>query len=172
MSEKAKLKYDGLSYYDEDLEKICKIFCTENKVKYQGYTVDRILNAVLIWYGNTNDKAMFQLPFDLLKNYRVSLKNEKPVIDWPSSWGHFIYYRKDIWGIADLVTAMNGLPFKSYKLDNRGKFLYIYFYHPICEKCFIGVGYKDIETLKYWLKQKDPKAIRMKARAWGENLGF
>ena len=76
MDIKAKLKYDGLSYYDEDLEKIAKIFCKENKVKYQKYSVDRILESILVWFGKKGEEQMFKIPFQSLKNYRIPLTNE------------------------------------------------------------------------------------------------
>ena len=168
--EKAKLKYDGLSYYDEDLEKIAKIFCNENKFKYQKYSVDRILESVLVWYGKKGSETMFKIPFENLKNYSIPLTNEKPVINWPSSWGHFIYYRKDIWELADLVTKWNGFKFKEYKLDNRGKFLYIYFYHPVGKDAFLAMSYNEIERVRFYLHKKDTKGLMLKAKAWGNNL--
>ena len=111
MNTKAKLKYDNLSYYDEDLEKIAKLFCKENNYKYQKYSIDRILESVLVWYGKKGEENMFKIPFNTLKNYRIPLTNEKPIINWPSTWGHFIYYRKDIWELADLVTKWNGFTY-------------------------------------------------------------
>jgi hypothetical protein len=170
MDSKAKLKYDGLSYYDEDLEKIAKMFCKENKVKYQRYSIDRILESVLVWYGRKNEETMFKIPFQSLKNYRIPLTNEKPIINWPSTFGHFIYYRKDIWELAELVTKWNGFTFKEYKIDNRGKFLYIYFNHPVGKDAFLAMGFQDIENVRYYLHKKDQKGLMLKGRAWGNNL--
>jgi hypothetical protein len=172
MDTKAKLRYDSLSYYDEDLEKIAKMFCKKNNLKYKRYSIDRILDSILVWCDMKGQEKMFQVPFAELKNYRIVLTNEKPIINWPSIKGHFIYYRKDIWELADLVTNWNGFTFKEYKVDNRGKFLYIYFNHPHSLKSFIGVGIQDIESMRYYLSQHDAKGLRMKAKAWGENLGF
>lgn len=172
MDSRAKLRYDGLSYYDEDLEKIAKQFCKNLNYKYKSYGIDRILDVMLIKCVAIGMDSVCQLPLKELKNYRISLTNEKPIINWPSAWGHFIYYRKDIWELADLVTKWNGYKFKDYKLDNRGKFLYIYFYHPEGKNCFIAVGYKDIEMLRYHLHDKNAKGVYMKSKACGENLGF
>ena len=170
MNTKAKLKYDNLSYYDEDLEKIAKLFCKENNYKYQKYSIDRILESVLVWYGKKGEENMFKIPFNTLKNYRIPLTNEKPIINWPSTWGHFIYYRKDIWELADLVTKWNGFTYKNYKLDNRGKFLYIYFNHPVGKEAFLAMGYQDIEHVRYYLYKKDIKGLMLKAKALGNNL--
>ena len=174
MSEKAELRYDGLSFYKEDLEKIAKELCKGMNCKYQKYSVDRILDRFVVWTvskGKGNE-GVFQLPLSALKDFRITLTNEKPIINWPSTYGHFIYYRKDIWELADLVTKWNGLEYKEYKVDNRGKFLYIYFKHPQDLKCFIAVGIQEIERMRYYLSKQDAKGLRMKAKVWGENLGF
>ena len=174
MAERAELKYDGLSYYKEDLEKIAKELCKGMNCKYQKYSVDRILDRFVVWSiskGKGNE-GVFQLPLSALKNIRITLTNEKPIINWSSLQGHFIYYRKDIWELADLVTKWNGFEFKDYKVDNRGKFLYVYFNHPQGLNSFIGVGIQDIESMRYYLGKNDAKGLRMKAKAWGENLGF
>ena len=172
MSERAKLRYDGLSYYAEDLEKIALIYCKNNNYNYQRYSVDRILNSVLVWHTVKGKESMAKISFEELKSYRIPLTNEKPIINWASPLGHFIYYRMDIWVLADLVTDWNGYPFKEYRLDNSGKFLYIYFQHPEGKKCFIGMDYRFIENVRCYLYDKNAKGIYMNARAWGENLDF
>ena len=61
MDKKAKLKYEGLSYYDEDLEKISKMFCKKNNIKYKKYGIDRILESVLVWCDMRGQEKMFQV---------------------------------------------------------------------------------------------------------------
>ena len=161
--------------YKTVIENICNL-CDKVRIKVR-INADKsnyndlleLCNFLLI---EKNLKGKIDIYFAELKNYRIVLTNEKPIINWPSIKGHFIYYRKDIWELADLVTNWNGFTFKEYKVDNRGKFLYIYFNHPHGLKSFIAVGYQDIESMRHYLSQHDAKGLRLKAKAWGENLNF
>ena len=73
MAERAKLRYHGKAYYDEDFVAICKKELKFNGLNYLGYKQDRE-NHLLIAIGYVNDKKVTKtipIPYGSLHMYKV-----------------------------------------------------------------------------------------------------
>ncbi len=83
MAERAKLKYNGKSYYEEDMLAICKKELKFNGLNYLSYSLDRI-NACVVavgYKGNKKNTSSITIPFGALAMYNVGKDNNALTID-------------------------------------------------------------------------------------------
>lgn len=82
MAERAKLRYNGKSYYEEDLLFICKKELKFKGLKYSGYGIDRVGNAVIaVGINAKQEKVTVPIHFDELVMYNVGKDNNALVVD-------------------------------------------------------------------------------------------
>lgn len=117
MAERAKLKFNGRSYYDADLVFICQKELKFNGLKYLSYVLDRP-NDCLIAVGYVSDrdaKITIPIPFVTLSMYNVGKSLNDLVVDGK------IYDDKKLMQIGNDVASLWGASCISYTIDKRKK---------------------------------------------------
>lgn len=117
MTERAKLRYNGKAYYDEDLVFIAKKELKFNGLNYLSYTLDRANNCVMA-FGYFTDKEVkvpLTIPFGALDLYNVGKSNNDLVID-----GKTYNYNK-LMRIGQEVASLWGASCTGYSVNKKKK---------------------------------------------------
>jgi hypothetical protein len=166
MSERAKLKYKDLSFYDEDLKKLCAYVCQASGLEFLDYKIDRETKSIWYQYRRHLEVDVDCLSFDELANLRIPLIHEKPVIDYEFRGKKYVFYRKDIWELEDLLGSYFKVSIKCHRLDNYAKHLYIYF--GLSTEKFIGMSFEHVGDIIGALKTgASYDDIKKFYRTWG-----
>ena len=117
MAERAKLRYHGKAYYDEDFVAICKKELQFNGLKYLGYKQDRenhILNAIG-YTNNKKDTQIIPIPYSALHMYKVGKDLSDLIVDGVA------YDRQKLMDVGQEVASLWGASCIKYHIDKKNK---------------------------------------------------
>ena len=117
MAERAKLRYHGKAYYDEDFVAICKKELQFNGLKYLGYKQDRtnhILNAIG-YVSNKKDTKIIPIPYSALHMYKVGKDLSDLIIDGVA------YDREKLMAVGQELASLWGGSCLKYHIDKKNK---------------------------------------------------
>ena len=83
MTERAKLRYNGVSYYDADLNGICDKECKFQGLVFNSYKIDRKTENIVVSGLKGHNLVVYNIPFGALSLYNLD-KVEKIVLVWGS----------------------------------------------------------------------------------------
>ena len=117
MAERAKLRYHGKAYYDEDLIFIAKKELKFNGLTYLSYVLDRA-NSCLIavgYSGDRNNRVPITIPFGALSMYNVGKGINDLVIDG------IVYDDRKLMQVGNEVASLWGASCIKYSVDRKTK---------------------------------------------------
>ena len=117
MAERAKLKFDGKSYYDEDLVFIAKKELKFNGLNYLSYALDR-QNQCLVavgYLGDRNNRVPITIPFGALTMYNVGKSSNDFIVDGIS------YDNRKLMKIGQEVASLWGASCTGYSINKKKK---------------------------------------------------
>ncbi len=117
MAERAKLRYNNKSYYDEDLTFIAKKELKFNGLSFIDYRLDRA-NSCLIAVGYSasgGNRVPISIPFGALALYNVGKGTNDLVIDG------VVYDDRKLKQVGNEVASLWGASCISYSVDRKTK---------------------------------------------------
>ena len=117
MAERAKLRYGGKSYYEEDLVFIAKKELKFNGLNYLNYILDR-KNSCLVAVGYMGDKTnrnSINIPFGALAMYNVGKSLSDLIVDGIS------YDDRKLMKVGQEVASLWGASCVKYNVDKKTK---------------------------------------------------
>lgn len=127
---RAKLRYNKVSYYDEDLQAISK-FCSDMyKCTYIAYLIDREKEILEIRATKNGKAKSLGLPFKFLEGYLTKLNGNSPIR--PLSGNYVVEYNgygwtnSDLYDIGENIASLWGGSCYDIKVKTREKIVEFY----------------------------------------------
>lgn len=117
MAERAKLRYNGKGYYDEDLIFIAKKELKFNGLTYLSYALDRENQCLVAvgYSGDRNNRVSITIPFGALIMYNVGKSSNELVVDG------IVYDDRKLMKVGQEVASLWGASCIKYSVDRKTK---------------------------------------------------